>query len=91
MQTHKQYDSRSLHFSNLYQIFTYVKNKDVGNTGNVAGMLLYAKTEETITADCDFKMGGNKISVKTLDLNISFPNIAEQLDRIALTYFEDTM
>lgn len=91
MQTHKQYDSRSLHSSNLYQIFTYVKNKDVGNTGNVAGMLLYAKTEETITADCDFKMGGNKISVKTLDLNISFPNIAEQLDRIALTYFEDTM
>ena len=47
MQTHKQYDSRSLHSSNLYQIFTYV-NKDVGNTGNVAGMLLYAKTEETI-------------------------------------------
>lgn len=91
MQTHKQYDSRSLHSSNLYQIFTYVKNKDVGNTGNVAGMLLYAKTEETITADCDFKMGGNKISVKTLDLNISFPNIAKQLDRIALTYFEDTM
>ncbi|MGX6443566.1 5-methylcytosine-specific restriction endonuclease system specificity protein McrC [Neobacillus sp. K501] len=87
MQVQGRYDSRTLHSNNLYQIFTYVKNQDVGNTGNVAGMLLYAKTEETITPDCDFMMGGNKISVKTLDLNISFNNIASQLDRIAESYF----
>jgi 5-methylcytosine-specific restriction enzyme subunit McrC len=71
----------------LYQIFTYVKNKDVGNTGNVAGMLLYAKTEETITPDSDFMMGGNKISVKTLDLNSNFNIIAEQLDWIVESCF----
>jgi 5-methylcytosine-specific restriction enzyme subunit McrC len=85
-----QYNSRTLHSNNLYQIFTYVKNQDVGNTGNVAGMLLYAKTEEPITPDCDFQMSGNKISVKTLDLNIAFPDIAAQLDRIASSYFGDT-
>lgn len=84
-----QYDSRTLHSNNLYQIFTYVKNQDVGNTGNVADMLLYAKTEETITPDCDFKMSGNKISVKTLDLNVAFTDIAAQLDKIAESYFEE--
>ncbi|MDO9493970.1 MAG: 5-methylcytosine-specific restriction endonuclease system specificity protein McrC [Acetobacterium sp.] len=85
MQVH--YDSRTLHSNNLYQIFTYVKNLDVGNTGNVAGMLLYAKTEENITPDSDFKMGGNIISVKTLDLNMAFADIAAQLDKIAKSYF----
>jgi 5-methylcytosine-specific restriction enzyme subunit McrC len=91
MQIQGQYDSRTLHSYNLYQIFTYVKNQDVGNTGNVAGMLLYAKTEETITPDCDFMMGGNKISVKTLDLNIAFNNIATQLNRIAESYFGEVI
>ena len=57
------------------------------NTGNVSGMLLYAKTEEAITPDCSFVMGGNKISVKTLDLNKEFKLIAAQLDKIvALIY-----
>lgn len=82
-----QFNSRTLHSNNLYQIFTYVKNQDVGNTGNVAGILLYAKTDEDITPDCDFKMSGNNISVKTLDLNIDFSNIEAQLNGIAESYF----
>lgn len=82
-----QYNRQTLHSNNLYQIFTYVKNQDTGNTGNVAGMLLYAKTEENIMPDSDFKMDGNKISVKTLDLNLAFTDIAAQLDEIAVTYF----
>lgn len=90
MQSQNQYDSRTLHSNNLYQIFTYVKNQDVRTTGNVAGMLLYAKTEEAITPDYDFRMGGNMFSVKTLDLNISFSNIAAQLDGIVISYFGDT-
>lgn len=90
MQVQDRYNSHTLHSNNLYQIFTYVKNQDVGNTGNVAGMLLYAKTEENITPDCDFKMGGNRIIVKTLDLNIAFADIAAQLDKIALSYFGES-
>ena len=35
-----QYDKATLHSGNMYQIFTYVKNQDVKNTGNVSGMLL---------------------------------------------------
>ena len=85
-----QYDCYTLHSANLYQIFTYVKNMDVSGTGNVAGMLLYAKTGESVTPDFDFLMGGNQISVKTLDLNTDFKWIAEQLDRIAWSYFGTT-
>lgn len=82
MQTRKDYDSHKLHSNNLYQIFTYVKNRDVENTGNVSGLLLYAKTDEIITPDSEFVMGGNPIKVKTIDLNVSFQYIKEQLDKI---------
>lgn len=83
-----QYDKETLHSGNMYQIFAYVKNQDVKNTGNVSGMLLYAKTEEAITPDCSFVMSGNKICVKTLDLNKEFKLIAAQLDEIAEEYFQ---
>ena len=82
-----QYDKRTIHSNNLYQIFTYVKNKDVVNTGKVAGMLLYAKTDEEITPDSNFRMSGNRISVKTLNLNLAFEEIAAQLDKIAESCF----
>ena len=82
-----QFDKYTLHSGNVYQIFTYVKNQDKDNTGKVAGLLLYAKTEEAITPDCTFNMGGNQIGAKTLDLNADFRIIAAQLDRIAEQYF----
>ena len=83
----KQFDKYTLHSGNVYQIFTYVKNQDAAGTGNVAGLLLYAKTEESITPDCTFNMGGNRIGAKTLDLNTDFQVIAGQLDAIAREYF----
>ena len=81
-----QYDTHTLHSNNLYQIFTYVKNKDVefgDKIHEVSGMLLYARTDETIQPDNSYMMSGNRISVKTLDLNCSFPLIAAQLNAIA--------
>lgn len=86
MQT--QYEKQTLHSHNMYQIFTYVKNQDYKNTGNVSGMLLYAKTNEDITPDCDFIMSGNKISVKTLDLNTNFQIIVKNLDSIVNKAFD---
>lgn len=83
----KRYDKQKLHSSNLYQIFTYVKNQDSNNTGNVAGVLLYAKTTENITPDFTFNIGGNQIQTKTLDLNTDFTMITKQLDDIAFYYF----
>lgn len=85
--TQLQYDTRTLHSNNLYQIFTYVKNKSV-ESGPVSGMLLYAKTDETIVPDGEYQMSGNTISVRTLDLNCDFPQIAEQLNSIAKQYLD---
>jgi len=80
MQTNAQYDSTTFISGNLYQIYTYVKNKDSGATGNVAGILLYAKTDEAITPDNDFIIGGNRISLKTLDLGQEWSEITRQHD-----------
>ncbi|WP_366515856.1 hypothetical protein [Ruminococcus sp.] len=72
-----------LNDDNMYQIFTYVKNYDKSNTGNVSGILLYAKTDETVLPDeKPFKIGGNTFSVKTLDLNTEFSEISNQLNEI---------
>lgn len=88
--TQTQYDKHTLHSGNLYQIFTYVKNKEVelsAKPHEVSGMLLYAKTDEDITPDQKYKMSGNRISVRTLDLNMDFEKIKEQLDKIAEEHF----
>lgn len=88
--TQTQYDVHTLHSGNLYQIFTYVKNKDTefGDKPNkVSGMLLYAATDEAIQPDNSYQMSGNKISVKTLDLNRDFSEIAAQLNAIVDEHF----
>ena len=84
----KQFDKYTLHSANVYQIFTYVKNLDKDNTHNVAGILLYAKTDEAITPDCMFNMGGNQIGAQTLDLNVEFKSIKAQLDKLAWDFFK---
>lgn len=73
------------HTGNLYQIFTYVKNKELEMQGKgyeIGGMLLYARTDAEIQPDSDYVMSGNRISVKTLDLNQEFDVIKEQMDII---------
>ena len=84
--TQVQYDVHTLHSGNLYQIFTYVKNKAEGG-GDVSGMLLYAKTDEVILPDTVYQMSGNKISVRTLNLDCGFSEIAKQLDDIVDEHF----
>lgn len=90
--TQVQCDKHTLHSNNLYQIFTYVKNRHYqfcDDTHKVSGMLLYAKTEEEIQPDNDYKMHGSEVSVRTLDLNLPFQDIAAQLNKIATDYFGD--
>lgn len=91
--TQTQYNKRTFHSNNMYQIFTYVKNRDYefGNEEHkVSGMLLYAKTEEEIQPDNVYQMHGNQIVVKTLDLNLPFSDIAKQLNTIAEAHFDLT-
>ena len=88
--TQFRYNKHTIHSNNLYQIFTYVKNRDYqfgGLEHTVSGMLLYAKTEDEIQPDNVYQMHGNQITVKTLDLNLPFVDIKKQLDEIARTHF----
>ena len=89
--TQVQYDIHTLHSANLYQIFTYVKNKEAELSNvphKVSGMLLYAKTDELVQPDDNtYQMSGNQISVKTLDLNCDFAHITEQLNQIVKDHF----
>ena len=90
--TRVQYGKHKLHSDNLYQIFTYVKNKEYelkDQPHEIAGMLLYARTEEKIQPDQKYKMSGNWICVRTLDLNLDFTEIRKQLDGIVEEYFEE--
>lgn len=74
------YDKNTVHSGNLYQIFTYVKNMDKNHIGNVQGMLLYAKTDDSLVPKLDAYFGKNRISVECLDLNKDFDDIKRQLD-----------
>jgi len=92
--TQVNYDTHSLHSNNLYQIFTYVKNKDAefgDKSHEVSGMLLYARTDEAIQPNNEYQMSGNKILVKTLDLNLEFKEIAAQLNAIVEVNFGITV
>lgn len=82
------FDKRTVHSGNLYQIFAYVKNKQAaleraGKSVEVSGMLLYAATDEEVLPDFTYRMSGNQIGVRTLDLDRPFEEIRAQLDGIA--------
>ena len=89
--TQMQFDTHTVHSGNLYQIFTYVKNKEAelkASDHEVSGMLLYARTDAEIQPAQEYHMSGNRISVSTLDLNCEFSEIRKQLDGIVNNYFE---
>lgn len=84
------YGKSTIHSNNLYQIFSYVKNKEMElreKEHTVSGMLLYAKTNAMIQPNVSYSMSGNKVSVITLDLNLDFQDVKAQLNQIAKEYF----
>lgn len=91
--TQTQFSAQTLHSANLYQIFTYVKNKEAELSEiphYVSGMLLYAKTDNDSGLNKTYQMSGNRVSVRTLDLNLDFPSIRKQLNSIIDEHFSCT-
>lgn len=89
--TQIQYGVNTLHSGNLYQIFTYVKNKEhelAGQEHTVSGMLLYAGTDEDVYPGGTYQMSGNTIVARTLDLNRDFSAIRADLDEILTDMLE---
>lgn len=78
-----QFEKKSIHNGNLFQIHTYVTEYDKDGTGYVDGILLYAKTQESVTPDGQMKLAkGNTIFFKTLDLNQDFEKIENSLNSL---------
>lgn len=88
--TQVQYDKHTIHSNNIYQIFTYVKNKEAEVADiphEVSGMLLYARTDEEIYPESEYRMSGNRIEVRTLNLDEDFAMIKSQMNGIIEKYF----
>ena len=87
--TQQQYGTNTLHSNNLYQIFTYVKNKEfelrnVEHT--VSGMLLYAQTNEDIIPHNIYQMSGNQITVRALNLIQELQRVKANFDFARYTF-----
>lgn len=83
-QKNELYNKETFRSNNLYQIYTYVKNEDKNNSGDVSGLLLYAKTDEEIQKSAIYNMSGNSIMVSNLELDKDFEeNIKPRLNELA--------
>lgn len=81
--TLEHYGKSQIRSSHLYQIHTYVTSAAIGYTGNVMGMLLYAKVDGEIEPNLDItQKNGVRIMARTLDLSKEFKDLKLQLERI---------
>lgn len=79
----KQFDKKTYRNNNVNQIYTYVRNADKDNTGNISGMLLYAKTDDESIGWQEMKLGNNTFIITELDLSKEFEDIEKQMRRIS--------
>ena len=76
------YGTEKQRSENLYQILSYVMNESFNRDGfDVSGVVLYARSSGTLP-DYDYNICGRRISFRSLDLSLSFREIASFLDSI---------
>ena len=87
-QSHPFSNNQTVISSNLYQIFTYVKNEAAQSINKtVDGMLLYPQVD--IALNQSYNMDGNCLYVQTIDLNQEFEMIKNNLLEILACVFEN--
>lgn len=78
------YNSKSFQSANLYQMYTYVKNKDIHKTGKVHGVLLYGQAKDDPVVESKFDFDGNEITVTNIELNKDFDTIKKKLENLII-------
>jgi 5-methylcytosine-specific restriction enzyme subunit McrC len=74
---------RTVHSGDLYQIFSYVKNKELEEGWeHCEGILLYPAVNQNLNLSYDIQ--GHRIRVMTIDLNQAWQNIREDMLNITL-------
>lgn len=86
----KYHNKESLRSSVLYQIYTYVKNKQEKTEQLVEGLVLFAKTDIEDEVYFSNTITGNKLQAKTIDLNKEWIHIKKALDGIIEETFKIT-
>lgn len=79
MAVNRYSDSRKQISENMYQLFSYLENYKVAENEELSGMLLYAKTEDDVQPDHEYKIKGKVFKVMHIDLNTEFTFLKEQL------------
>lgn len=79
MAVNRYSDSRKQISENMYQLFSYLENYKVAENEQLSGMLLYAKTEDDVQPDHEYKIKGKVFKVMHIDLNTEFTFLKEQL------------
>ena len=64
----------------LYQIYAYMNNTEVTANQSLEGMLLYPSVDGDV--DHQFRKDGNKISIKSINLNQDFKDVKKDLKRV---------
>ncbi len=80
------YGKKIVKSGHIYQIYSYVKNYDTARSGNVSGLLLYAKTNDDEHANLDCIIDGNRIGAQTLDLTLEWLALRQRLDEILIQW-----
>jgi 5-methylcytosine-specific restriction enzyme subunit McrC len=71
---------KTVHSQHLYQLFSYVKNKESDRGWeNCEGILLYPVVNQTL--DLSYRIQGHLIQIKTIDLNQNWQGIKEDMLR----------
>lgn len=86
LQNNTLYHKKTMINQHINQIYTYVKNRDRDNMGNVEGILLYAKTDEETMPNQVNTVSKNKFIFTSLDLTDSFEKVIQKLDKIVYDF-----
>ena len=77
----QRWGKQTVHSANLYQLFSYLKNKEKDSGWeNCEGILLYPTVQESY--DFNYTLAGHKVRIYTLNLNQHWTKISEELKQL---------
>lgn len=71
------FDSKTIHSGNLYQLFAYLKNLQIGDTRQIEGVLLYPTVGKSLALQ--YRIQGHTMRIVTIDLNTKWQEIRQRL------------
>jgi 5-methylcytosine-specific restriction enzyme subunit McrC len=71
------FDSETIHSGNLYQLFAYLKNLQIGDSRQIEGVLLYPTVSKSLSLR--YRIQGHTMRIATVDLNAEWQTIRQRL------------